>query len=173
MSKNPSNFNIIKHSGQVNEAVDLKGKTIKRADFLFVKLTNGEIGFVPVAYDPDHFIYQNQMPIPEDELITKYHGIVPKKLQGAHGLCTCGAEAVVMLEGPHAGMALCKSVAQLGKHQTSFQIKDNKLILDKKTRDEKLMMDSDIAKTMQSQEEKQEADLDAKTHHKNEDLEDI
>ena len=32
-----------------------------------------------------------------------------------------------MLEGPHAGMALCRSVAQLGKHQTSFQIKDNKL----------------------------------------------
>jgi len=150
--KTPQTFNINKTIGQQNSTRNLKGRIVTREEFLFFQLGE-EVTFVPVVYDPDHFLYQNVLPITEMETRIKYLGQLPINKQGAHMMCTCGAEGVVMLEGPYAGMALCKSVAQLGKHQTSFQIKDQHLIVDKKTADEHYMGDSDIAKTIKSEEQ--------------------
>lgn len=162
--KKPQIFHINKSPvGQVNETRDLKGRIVERADIIFLKYGE-QIIFAKTVYDPDHFIYQNTLPISDDELRLKYLGQMPKELQGANAMCTCGSDAVYMLEGPYKEMMLCKSVAMLGKHQTSFEVKNGKLILDKKTRDEKLMGDSDIAKTMKSQEQQKDEESDARKH---------
>jgi hypothetical protein len=162
MSKKPQSFNINKSKlGQVNEARDLKGRLVERVEILFLKVGE-EITFRKVVYDPDHFIYQNTLPISENEIALKYLGKLPLNMQGPNGMCTCGAEAVLMMEGPYKDMILCKYMAMFGKHQTGFEIKDNKIILDKKTRDEKLMSDSDIAKTMISKEQHKDEESDAR-----------
>lgn len=161
MTKKPELFHINKHVGQANKTVTLNGREVERAEFLFVKLGE-QITFVKAVYDPDHFLYQNHMPITDDDVRMKYLGRIPKEMQGPNVVCTCGAEGVVMLEGPYANMAMCRSLAQFGKHQTSFLVKDNQLVLDKKTADEKLMGDSDLAKTMKSQEQAQDEANDAK-----------
>jgi hypothetical protein len=152
MNKKPERFNINKRVGQVNQTRNLNGRLVERTDFLFVMMGE-QLTYVQPVYDPDHFIYQNLMPITEDEVRIKYLGVLPKHLRGAHIMCTCGAEAVIALEGDYAGMAVCKSVATLGKHQTSFQIKEGKMVVDKKTQDERYMGDSDIAKTIKSEEQ--------------------
>jgi len=154
-AKKPQHFNINKRVGQANQTRDLKGRLVERQEYVFIQLGENII-FAKTVYDPDHFLYQNTIPITEDEVKIKYGGILPLELRGASVLCTCGAEGVYMLEGPYANLMLCKSVAMLGKHQTSFEIKDNVLHLDKKTADERLMGDSDIAKTMETSDEKYE-----------------
>ena len=152
MNKKPEQFNIIKHKGQLNTVRNLHGRMVERADFLFV-MAGENIDMVRVVYDDIHFIYQNHMPITPADVLIKYHGKLPNHLIGAHILCTCGAEAVIMLEGPYAGMAMCKAVATLGKHQTSFEVKDQQLILDKKTKDEHYMGDAEVERGMKSQEQ--------------------
>jgi len=150
--KKPELFSINKRVGQQNQARNLNGRLVERTEFLFVMMGE-EVTFVTPVYDPDHFIYQNLMPISEEEVRIKYLGVLPIALRGSHILCTCGAEAVIAIDGDYAGMAVCKSVATLGKHQTSFQIKNQHLIVDKKTQDERYMGDSDIAKTIKSEEQ--------------------
>lgn len=159
MSKKPQNFNINKRVGQVNQARTLNGKLIERSEFLFIMMGE-QITFVKPVYDPDHFLYQNLMPITEDEVRIKYMGILPRNLQGAHIMCTCGAEGVVALDGDYAGLAVCKSVATLGKHQTSFQIRDGKMVVDRKTQEEHYMGDSDINKTLKSDEQSKDQHSD-------------
>jgi hypothetical protein len=161
-SNKPQMFHINKSpTGQINQVKDLNGRMVERADILFLKYGENII-FAKVVYDPDHFIYQNTIPMTEDEIRLKYLGILPKNLRGPNGMCTCGAEAVYMLEGPYKEMVLCKSVAMLGKHQTSFEVKDGHMILDKKTKDEKFMTDAEIAKTMRSVEQSKDEDSDAR-----------
>lgn len=152
MSKKPENFNINKHVGQQNQTRNLNGRLVERTEFLFV-MVGETVGFVKPVYDPDHFIYQNLLPISQEEVRTKYLGVLPMHLRGSHIMCTCGAEAIIALDGDYAGLAVCKSVATLGKHQTSFQIKDQHLIVDKKTADEHYMGDSDLAKKIKSEEQ--------------------
>lgn len=145
--------NIIKHAGQLNKVFDpSNGKTYERSELLFMKLGD-EITFVHPVYDDIHFIYQRHLPITEDELIRKYGGIMPQEMMGANLMCTCGAEAVYMLEGPYGGLVLCKSVAMFEKHQTSFQIKDRTIILDKQTKDKVLMTDAEMKRLLKVNEE--------------------
>lgn len=160
MNKKPQQFQIVKHLGQQNSTKDLNGRLVERAEWVFVMMGE-EVTFVYTVYDPDHFIYQNILPVTEREAKEKYLGIVPKNLRGAHIMCTCGAEGVVMMEGPYQGMAMCRSLAQLGKHQTSFQVRDRKIMFDKKTEDEHFMGDSDIAKTIKSEEQAKDEHNDA------------
>ena len=160
MTKKPQSFNINKRIGQQNQTRDLHGRLVERAEFLFV-MEGEQVTYVNPVYDPDHFLYQNLMPITEEEARMKYLGVLPINMRGAHIMCTCGAEGVVMLEGPYQGFAMCKSMATLGKHQTSFQVKDQHLIVDKKTADEHYMGDSDIAKTIKSQEQAADEHNDA------------
>lgn len=147
--------NINKYGvGQLNSVYDpSNGKTYERAEFLFMKLGE-QIVFVHPVYDDLHFLYQRHIPLSEEELIRKYNGIMPKEMMGPNILCTCGSEGVYMLEGPYAGYAICKSVATLDKHQTSFKIKDGRLIVDKKTADNKLMTDAEINKLLKTEEER-------------------
>lgn len=163
-NKKPQHFNINKRVGQANTTRDLNGRLVERAEFLFIQLGENIIYASPV-YDPDHFLYQNVIPITEEEVKIKYGGILPLHLRGANVMCTCGAEGVYMNEGPYANLMLCKAVAMLGKHQTSFEIKDGTLYLDKKTADERLMGDSDIAKTIRTQDE----DYEIKKHWNDDD----
>lgn len=158
--KKPENFNINKRVGQVNQTRNLNGRLIERSEFLFVMMGD-QITYVKPIYDPDHFLYQNVMPITEDEVRIKYLGVLPKEMRGANIMCTCGAEGVVALEGDYVGLAICKSVATLGKHQTSFQMKDGKMVVDKRTQDERYLGDSDIAKTLKSEEQAQDEHNDA------------
>lgn len=153
--KKPQHFNINKRIGQANQTRDLHGRLVERTEFLFIQLGE-DIVFVSPVYDPDHFLYQNTVPITEEEVKIKYGGILPIHLRGANVMCTCGAEGVLMMEGPYKDLMLCKAVAILGKHQTSFEIKDGTLYLDKKTADERLMGDSDINKTIRSEDEQYE-----------------
>lgn len=153
MSKKPQIFNITKHVGQINKVYDpSNGKTYERAEYLFV-LLNEQIQFVKAVYDPDHFIYQRHKPMTELEVKTKYLGILPKEFRGPVIMCTCGAEAVVMLDGPYANMAICKSIVMFQKHQTSFTVRDGQIYLDKKTQDEVMLTDAEIQKNLRTDEE--------------------
>jgi len=153
MSKKPQKFNIVKHVGQINKVFDpSNGKTYERTEFLFVML-NEQIQFIKPVYDPDHFIYQRHLPLTEDEVRIKYLGILPKEFRGPVIMCTCGAEAVVMLDGPFANMAICKSVVMFKKHQTSFSVRDGQIYLDKQTQDEVMLTDAEIQKNLRTDEE--------------------
>jgi hypothetical protein len=162
----PQIFHINKTPiGQINEVRDLKGRLVERAEYLYLKVGEN-ITFAKVVYDPDHFIYQNTIPLTEDEVRLKYLGVLPKELQGPNGMCTCGAEAVFMMDGPYANMILCKSVAMVGKHQTSFEVKNGKLTYDKNIQENYFMSDSDIAKTMKSKEETDDEASDSRKNNK-------
>ena len=153
MTKKPQKFNIVKHTGQLNKAYDpSNGKTYERTDMLFVIL-NEQIQFVKPVYDPDHFVYQRHMPLTEAQVKTKYLGILPKEFRGPVIMCTCGAEAVIMLDGPYANMAICKSIVMYEKHQTSFKVSDGQLILDKHTQDNVMLTDAEIQKNLRSNDE--------------------
>ena len=92
MSKKPQIFNINKTKpGQVNTAVDLHGKPVERAEYLFMKYDD-QITFVRAVYDDQHFLYQNTIPVPDEDIVTKYNGKLPENLQGHNILCTCGIE---------------------------------------------------------------------------------
>lgn len=144
----PQKFNIIKNRGQLNKATDpFNGKTYERAEWVFI-LENEHIAMAKTVYDPDHFIYQRHMPQTETDMLRKYPTGLPVALRGPVVMCTCGAMGVKMLEGPHAGLILCKSVALFGKHQTSFKVKDGELILDKKTADGVMLTDAEMQKNL-------------------------
>lgn len=153
-SKKPELFHINKMGvGQLNKAYDkYNGKTYERAEFLFI-LKDDKIEMVKPAYDPDHFIYQRHMPQTENEVRTKWLGILPEHLRGPVLMCTCGAQGVVMLDGPYSGLALCKSVAMYGKHQTSFKMRDGELILDRRTADTVMLTDAEMLKNLRTEEE--------------------
>lgn len=155
MTKIKGNFNINKRVGQANSTRDLNGRLVERTEFLFIMLGENVVYVRPV-YDPDHFLYQNLIPMTEEEVKIRYGGVLPLNMRGANVMCTCGAEGVLMMEGDYKDMMLCKAVAMLGKHQTSFKIKDGTLYLDKKTADERLMGDSDINKTIKTVDERYE-----------------
>lgn len=138
-----SNGKVAHHHGQVNNAILPDGRPIERSEILAV-LINEQIAVVHPVPDQDHFIYQNTMPVTKADVITKYGGSLPAKMQGPNLMCTCGSDAVIMLDGPYKDMAICRAYIQFGKHQTSFQIKDGKLQLDKKTQSERLADPMDI-----------------------------
>lgn len=151
--RKPQTFNINKHIGQLNKAYDkFNGKTYERSDFVFV-LANDQIEMAKIVYDPDHFVYQRHMPLTEFDVKIKYGGILPEHLRGPVLMCTCGAQGVVMIEGPFAGMALCKSVAVYSKHQTSFKVRDGELILDRQTADSVMLTDAELKKNLRTEEE--------------------
>lgn len=164
-----NNHGIVKHLGQVNTARNLKGRLVERQDFLFIKFGE-DIIYAPAVYDDIHFLYQNALPVTEADVISKYGGVLPLSQQGANVMCTCGIEGVLMLEGPYKGMMLCKAVAQLGKHQTSFEQKDGRLILDRQTEDRVMMSDTDLNKSIRTEEQAADEHLDAITHHTNDDV---
>lgn len=152
MTKKPQSFNINKTVGQLNLVRDLSGRLVERTEYVYVKFGE-DITFVKAFYDPDHFIYQNVMPISEIEVRIKYMGNLPKELQGSNIMCTCGAEGVIATDGELAGMAICKSLATVGKHQTSFKIQNGTLVYDKKTKDDFFLTDSELKKSMKSKEQ--------------------
>lgn len=153
MSKKPQRFNVVKHVGQLNKAYDpSNGKTYERTDMLFVML-NENIQYVKPVYDPDHFIYQRHMPLTEEQVKTRYLGVIPKEFRGPVIMCTCGAEGVIMLDGPFKNMAICKSVVMFQKHQTSFKIREGQIFLDKQTEDNVMLTDAEIKKNLRTQEE--------------------
>lgn len=123
--------------GQVNEATLPNGKVVTRERYLLVMMGEA-MSLVAQVDEQDHFLYQNQMPISKEDLLGKYGGVVPMHLRGAHVKCTCGSEAVVLVDGPYSGKAICRAYVQFGKHQTSFQIRDGKMELDAKTKSERL-----------------------------------
>ena len=129
--------------GQVNEATLPDGRKVTRERYLLIKVGEN-ISLNEQVDDYDHFLYQNLMPISNEDLIGKYGGVVPVHLRGSCILCSCGAEGILMLDGPYANKLICKSYVSLGKHQTSFQIKDGKLIVDKKTQSEYMADPNDI-----------------------------
>ena len=137
--------NVIRHKGQVNEATLPNGRTVKRADLLIMKLGENIVPVEPVP-ETDHFLYQNVMPISNDDLLLLYGGRVPQKLLGPNVYCSCGAEGVVLVEGPYIGKAICRAYAQFGKHQTSFSIKDGVMKVDKKTESNQMASVEDILK---------------------------
>ena len=121
---------IIHYHGQVNKAIDLNGRVVERAEWYFVILGN-EFKAVRAVPDQDHFIYQNLMPVTDKDLI-KYGGVIPQHLRGPHLMCTCGAEAQVIVGGEYDGMAICGFYGRFGIHQTSAKIVDGQIILPKR-----------------------------------------
>lgn len=137
---------IIHHRGQVNEAVDPRnGKTIKREDNLFI-VANEALLAVKAVPDQDHFLWQSQMPIPNETVVTKYGGILPESMRGPHVSCTCGSDAVYMLEGEYAGMMICRSYLTTGFHQTSHTIKNGVMELNKQSIKERTADPDEIVK---------------------------
>jgi hypothetical protein len=101
-------FNIIHHSGSVDEAMTLDGIKVFRSKEIFVPEW-GDV--VRCAADPDHFIYEE-----------------PTKKAGrpAH-MCTCGSMAVIVDKNTHrrfssleGKMFLCHTYMMYGKHNTSL-----------------------------------------------------
>ena len=137
--------NIIRHKGQVNEAFLPDGTKVERATLVLMKMGENIIPVEPVD-DQDHFIYAWKRPISEFELVSKYGGVMPRELMGANACCSCGAEAVVLMDGPYMGKAICRFYAQFGRHQTSMKIKDGKLYIDKRTESEQMASAEDIIK---------------------------
>lgn len=123
---------IIKHKGRLIEAYLPDGTKVERQDLLLVKLGE-QIVVMKQVDDDDHFLYQYRVPISTEDLITKYKGKVPLHLQGPNIMCTCGSVGNPLLDGPYANHLMCESMGRFGKHQTSFQMKDGRLILDKQT----------------------------------------
>lgn len=137
--------NIIHHKGQVNEAELPNGQKVKRADLLIMKLGENIVAVEPVP-EQEHFLYQKTMPVSNEDLITLYGGVMPQKLLGPNAMCSCGAEAVVLVEGPYSGKAICRSYIQFGKHQTSFKIVDGVMKVDKQTESFQMASVEDILK---------------------------
>lgn len=145
-------FNILKHGvGQLNKVVDLKGKTQIRQEKLFVMVGENNIQLVEQVYDPDHFLYQRDMPITKSEYeYYRTHGGVPKERLGNNVLCTCGGEGVIITD-PSApsnivGKLMCQNVAQFGIHQTGMIIKDGKMSLPSAIAQDKLLTDAEMEK---------------------------
>lgn len=142
---------ILKYgTGRRESFVDKKGILRERADFLIMKVGEN-ISVYPAVEEYDHFIYQNLLPVSEEELITKYHGKLPKSLVGPNAVCSCGSEAVIMLDGPYANKVICKMVAQTGYHTTGHDTKNRQNAKFNPKVD--LLGDSDILKTMKTQEQ--------------------
>jgi hypothetical protein len=143
--------------GQINQARDLNGKLIYRANKLFM-MVGETIQEVDCVYDPEHFLYQNVMPVTkvEYENYQKTIGYIPRERLGNHGMCTCGAEAVIILD-PNAppdwnGKAICRSVAQFGIHQTDMIIKDGKATLPDKIAQDKIMTQAEYDRQLKGEE---------------------
>jgi len=137
----------VRHVGALTEAKTLSGREIKRDDYL-VGMLGEQMVMLPQVPEQDHFLYQNTLPITQEQLVEKYNGILPKHLRGANVMCTCGSDAVIIINGPYINHWICRAFIQLGKHQTSFKIVDGEIQLDKKTKDERLMGDSDMNKLL-------------------------
>lgn len=137
--------NVIRHRGKVNEAELPDGQKVKRADLLIMKLGEDIVAVEPVP-DDSHFLYQRVMPVSNEDLIMLYGGVMPRKLMGNNGMCSCGSEAVILMEGPYSGKAICRVYAQLGNHQTSFKIVDGVMKVDKQTESFQMASVEDILK---------------------------
>lgn len=131
-------MNINKYGiGKVKKARK-NGKIIERTDQVMMMLPNGRISFCSVVPDDDHFIYQNQVPMTRDDVILKYNGILPPDKQGPTAMCTCGSDAVLLLEGPYANHVICRTYLVTGFHQTSHKIRNGKLEYNRKTVSERI-----------------------------------
>lgn len=134
---------IVRHIGKVTKATTHDGTVIERQDLLLYKYGENIIVAKQVD-DDDHFLYQYRVPVSTIDLIEKYHGVLPPYLQGPNIMCTCGSVGNLLEDGPYKGLLMCETFGRFGKHQTSFQFKDGKLILDKKTASEHLADMSDL-----------------------------
>jgi hypothetical protein len=127
--------NINKYGvGRLMKAQLPNGKWVERQDQLLYKTTmeiNDGITFLRCVPDDDHFLFQVHTPVPESELIGKYGGTLPLYMRGPLIRCTCGADAIVFVDGPYTNWLCCRHFAMFGNHQTSEKIVDGKMILSK------------------------------------------
>lgn len=135
--------------GQLNEAELPDGRKVYRADKILYKVGEQEV-LAECAYDSDHFIFENKRLITkvEYERYKNTLGYIPLDRLGVISSCSCGSEAVLVIDAKAPdeirNKLVCASVLKFGKHQTSFKIRDGRLILDKITAADSLMMDSDL-----------------------------
>lgn len=140
--------------GSLKEVRLPDGRVMKREENQFLFMQFGEeVGFFRQVYDDIHFLYQNTMPVTEQELISKWGGHLPVHLQGQNVKCTCGSDGVIMMEGPYRGVAMCKILAMTGFHQTSHTIKDGKLEFNKRVRDNYFMTDAEMRRGAKTDEQ--------------------
>lgn len=147
-------FNIIKHLGKIKKIVDPRtNKSIDYQDKLIFVVGDNQWIMAECVPDDDHMLYQFQMPVTPEELTTKYGGKLPKSKQGPLVSCSCGSEAVLLIEGPFAGKLICRAYAQFGKHQTSFKMTGGKLELDSRTKDSIYLSDKEILRSMKDRDD--------------------
>ena len=147
-------MSILKYGvGQQNEAIDHKGIKRFRQDKL-IYVVGETTGLFDIVYDPDHFLYQNLMPVTKAEYdVYRDAGkTVPLSRQGELVMCTCGAPGVIILDTKAPldwqNKLICKNVAMFNIHQTSMVLKEGQMKLPGILEQDYLLSDVEIERTM-------------------------
>lgn len=153
-------FNIVKHAGRIMEGTFPDGMKVYRHDKVLFQIGE-QIMLIDCLNEDEHFIFQWRKPLNKEEYnrIKQKYGYMPKELLGDSALCSCGSSAVLCLSSPYPNdeklnKICCKSLLQFGFHQTSFQIKDGRLILNRQQQENLLLDPSEVEKSMRSDQDR-------------------